>query len=144
MASGYHYQHTYNLQKRLCATFILSFASSRHDCFAVAAYKDEEMIDVVGQRPKLLKGRILRRLEHASRTGVSEKIWACACNEDVNYICDRNKRIHYIQHCWCLFWWAWHGIPSVCKLIGDTGKPQTILHQHPTMQICVSKYSMQH
>ena len=55
----------------MCKVYTFLLLASRHNRFAVAAYEDEEMIEVVGQRPKSLKCRIPCRLEHASRTGVS-------------------------------------------------------------------------
>ena len=70
MVSGYHYRHMY-AEAAVCNIYNFLLLGSRHDRFAVAAYKDEEMIEVVDQRPKSLKGRIPCRLEHASRTGVS-------------------------------------------------------------------------
>ena len=54
----------------MCNVYTFLLLASHHNRFAVAAYKDEEMIEVVGQRPKSLKGRIPRQLEHTSLTGV--------------------------------------------------------------------------
>ena len=58
----------------MCKVYTYHLLASHHDRFVVAAYEDEEMIEVVGQHLKSLKGRIPRRLEHALRTGVSGAI----------------------------------------------------------------------
>lgn len=77
--------------------------------------------------------------------GKSGKICVCACNDDmlITYAIEAKEFITF-SIAGANFNEPGMAYLRFCKLIGDTGKPQTNLHQHPTMQIYVSKYSMQH